>query len=108
MFVWKDIVTIAKEKNTNIIFVCNDTKEDWWEKNKDTPIDLRQELNEEFKETNPSLSIHFLTLDKFFSYLAEELKLGKSKSALQLSALDDIKSILDDYEDEIYQSIGEY
>ena len=108
LFVWKDIIAIAKEKNTNIIFVCNDTKEDWWEKIKDTPIDLRQELNEEFKETNPSLSIHFLTLDKFFSYLSEELKLGKSKSALQLSALDDIKSILDDYEDEIYQSIGEY
>ena len=108
LFVWKDIIAIAKEKNTNIIFVCNDTKEDWWEKNKDTPIDLRQELNEEFKETNPSLSVHFLTLDKFFSYLAEELKLGKSKSALQLSALDDIKSILDNYEDEIYQSIGEY
>lgn len=108
LFVWKDIITIAKEKNTNIIFVCNDTKEDWWEKNKNIPIDLRQELNEEFKETNPSLSVHFLTLDKFFSYLAEELKLGKSKSALQLSALDDIKSILDNYEDEIYQSISEY
>lgn len=108
LFVWKDIITIAKEKNTNIIFVCNDTKEDWWEKNKDIPIDLRQELNEEFKETNPSLSIHFLTLDKFFSYLAEELKLGKSRSALQLSALDDIKNILDNYEDEIYQRIGEY
>ena len=108
LFVWKDIITIANEKNTNIIFVCNDTKEDWWEKNKDIPIDLRQELNEEFKETNPSLNIHFLTLDKFFSYLAEELKLGKSKSALQLSALDDVKSILDNYEDEIYQSIGEY
>lgn len=108
MFVWKDIITIAKEKSTNIIFVCNDTKEDWWEKNKDIPIDLSQELNEEFKETNPSLNIHFLTLDKFFSYLAEELKMGKSKSALQLSALEDIKSILDNYEDEIYQSIGEY
>ena len=108
LFVWKDIIAIAKEKNTNIIFVCNDTKEDWWAKKKDIPIDLRQELNEEFKETNPSLSIHFLTLDKFFSYLAEELKLGMSKSALQLSALDDIKSILDNYEDEIYQSIGEY
>ena len=88
--------------------MCNDTKEDWWEKNKDIPIDLSQELNEEFKETNPSLNIHFLTLDKFFSYLAEELKMGKSKSALQLSALEDIKSILDNYEDEIYQSIGEY
>ena len=108
LFVWKDIVTIAKEKNTNIIFVCNDTKEDWWEKNKDTPIDLRQELNEEFKETNPSLSIHFLTLDKFFSYLAEELKLGKSKSALQLSALDDTREMLANYEDKISQSIKDY
>ena len=38
LFVWKDIIAIAKEKNTNIIFVCNDTKEDWWEKNKDIPI----------------------------------------------------------------------
>ncbi len=108
LFVWKDIITIAKEKNTNIIFVCNDTKEDWWEKNKDTPIDLRQELNEEFKETNPSLSIHFLTLDKFFSYLAEELKLGKSKSALQLSALDDTREMLANYEDKISQSIKDY
>lgn len=108
LFVWKDIITIAKEKNTNIIFVCNDIKEDWWEKNKDTPIDLRQELNEEFKETNPSLSIHFLTLDKFFSYLAEELKLGKSKSALQLSALDDTREMLANYEDKISQSIKDY
>lgn len=108
LFVWKDIITIAKEKNTNIIFVCNDTKEDWWEKNKDTPIDLRQELNEEFKETNSSLSIHFLTLDKFFSYLAEELKLGKSKSALQLSALDDTREMLANYEDKISQSIKDY
>ena len=108
LFVWKDIIAIAKEKNTNIIFVCNDTKEDWWEKIKDTPIDLRQELNEEFKETNPSLSIHFLTLDKFFSYLAEELKLGKSKSALQLSALDDTREMLANYEDKISQSIKDY
>ena len=108
LFVWKDIITIAKEKNTNIIFVCNDIKEDWWEKNKDTPIDLRQELNEEFKETNPSLSIHFLTLDKFFSYLSEELKLGKSKSALQLSALDDTREMLANYEDKISQSIKDY
>lgn len=92
LFVWKDIITIAKEKSSNIIFVCNDTKEDWWEKGKDIPIDLRPELDKEFKEINPSLSINFLTLDKFFSYLAEELKLGKSKSALQLSALDDIKN----------------
>lgn len=108
LFVWKDIITIAKEKNSNIIFVRNDIKEDWWEKNKDIPFDLRQELKEEFKETNPDLSINFLTLDKFFSYLSEELKLGKSKSALQLSALDDTKEMLANYEDKISQSIRDY
>ena len=108
LFIWKSIIAIAKEKNCNIIFVCNDTKEDWWEKENENPIDLRQELNEEFKEINPVLQINFLTLDKFFSYLAEELKLGKSKSALQLSAIDDVKEILDDYEEDIYQNIGQY
>jgi hypothetical protein len=107
LFVWKDIIKIAKEKNANIIFICNDIKEDWWKKDKKIPIDLKQELNEEFKEINPSLNINFLTLDKFFSYLAEELKLGQSKSALQLSAMDDIKTILDNYENEINQSINE-
>lgn len=108
LFIWKSIIAIAKEKNCNIIFVCNDTKEDWWEKENGNPIDLRQELNEEFKEINPSLNINFLTLDKFFSYLAEELKLGKSKSALQLSAIDDVKEILDNYEETIYQNIVQY
>lgn len=108
LFVWKDIIAIAKAKNSNILFVCNDTKEDWWEKNKNTPIDLRKELDDEFKEINSSLSINFLTLDKFFSYLAEELKLGMSKSALQLSALDDIKNILANYESKIYKDVDEY
>lgn len=108
LFIWKNIITIAKEKNSNIIFVCNDTKEDWWEKDKETPLDLRYELEEEFKETNPSLNISFLTLDKFFSYLAEELKIGKSKSALQLSAMEDIKCILDYHKDAINQNITDY
>ncbi len=49
-----------------------------------------------------------MTLDKFFAYLAEELKLGKSKSALQLSAVDDIGNIINNYYDELYQRIGEY
>lgn len=108
LFIWKDIIKIAKEKESNIIFVCNDIKEDWWAKEKDKLIDLRQELNDEFKEINPTLSINFLTLDKFFAYLAEELKLGKSKSALQLSAMDDIGNIINNYYDELYRQIGEY
>lgn len=108
LFVWKSIIKIAEEKESNIIFVCNDTKDDWWEKDKEILLDLRNELVDEFKEVNPSLSINFLTLDKFFAYMAEELKLGKSKSALQLSAMDDMRNIIDNYYEDIYRQIGEY
>lgn len=107
LFVWKSIIKIAEEKESNIIFVCNDTKDDWWEKDKEILLDLRNELVDEFKEVNPSLSINFLTLDKFFAYMAEELKLGKSKSALQLSAMDDMRNIIDNYYEDIYRQIGE-
>ena len=39
--------------------------------------------------------------------MAEELKLGKSKSALQLSAMDDMRNIIDNYYEDIYRQIGE-
>ena len=107
LFVWKSILAIAKEKNTNIIFVCNDTKEDWWKKDKEIPVNLRDELLKEFKEVNPFLDIQFLTLEKFFSYIAEELQIGKSKSALQLSAIDDAKILLNEYSTMIEQNIEE-
>ncbi len=108
LFVWKSIISVAKERNSTILFVCNDVKEDWWETAKDAPVDLRQELLEEFSEVNPTLKIYFLTLEKFFAYIAEELKLGKSKSALQLSATQDAEKILSEYEEEIEQSVQEY
>lgn len=108
LFVWKSIVEAAKDKNANIIFVCNDIKEDWWEKDGDTPINLRRELIEEFKEQNPLLSVNFLTLDKFFSYLTEELHIGNSKSALQLSAIEDSEKLLEEYDKEINEKIGDF
>lgn len=106
LFIWKNIIEVAKERNANILFVCNDIKEDWWEKDKELPIELRKELLEEFKESNPLLEIHFLNMDKFFSYLAEELKIGQSKSALQLSAKEYVEKNLYQYEEIIEREIG--
>lgn len=108
LFVWKSILKVAKEKNFNIVFVCNDVKEDWWEKDGDNPVDLRKELLDEFKEQNPFLKINFLTFDKFFSYLSEELHIGNSKSALQLSAADDARRLVDHFYDEIHDKVGEF
>lgn len=108
LLVWKSILKVAKEKNVNIIFVCNDIKEDWWDKDGEIPIELRTELLDEFKEYNPFLNIYFITLDRFFSYLSEELHIGKSKSALQLSAMDDAKVLVNVHNEEINEKIGEF
>lgn len=108
LFVWKSILKVAKEKNVHVIFVCNDIKEDWWDKDGEIPIELRTELLDEFKEYNPFLNIYFVTLDRFFSYLSEELHIGNSKSALQLSAMDDARLLVDDYNEEIDIKIGEF
>lgn len=108
LLVWKSIIKIAKKTNSNVIFVCNDLKEDWWNKKGETPIDLREELLDEFKEQNPFLDIHFLTLDKFFSYLSEELQIGNSKSALQLSAVEDAGDLIDKYNKKIRKKVVNY
>ena len=105
LLVWKSIIRVAKKTNSNIIFVCNDLKEDWWHKKGEIPMDLREELLEEFKEQNPFLDVHFLTLDKFFSYLSEELQIGNSKSALQLSAVEDARNLLEKYNKKIRKKI---
>lgn len=108
LFIWKNIIEVAKERNANILFVCNDVKEDWWEWDRENPIELRRELLEEFKEINPLLEIHFLNMNKFFSYIAEELQIGQSKSALQLSAMDYVEKNLDQYDDVIESEIGNF
>lgn len=108
LFVWKSILKVAKEKNFSIIFVCNDIKEDWWNKDGDIPIEIRTELLDEFKEYNPFLNIYFVTLDRFFAYLSEELHIGNSKSALQLSAMDDAKLLVTVYKEEINIKIDDF
>lgn len=108
LFIWKDIIEVAKERNVNILFVCNDVKGDWWETDREIPIELRRELSEEFKEINPLLKIHFLTMNKFFSYIAEELQIGQSKSALQLSAMDYVEKNLAQYDDVIESEVGNF
>ena len=108
LFIWKNIIDVAKERNVNILFVCNDVKGDWWERDRGTPIELRRELSEEFEEINPLLKIHFLTMNKFFSYIAEELQIGQSKSALQLSAMDYVEKNLVQYDDVIESEVGNF
>lgn len=108
LFVWKSIINTAKSENCNILFISNDIKEDWWKIDNNLPTDVRDDLLKEFKEINHDLNIHFLTLERFFSYLSEELKIGQSKSALQLSARQYIYNNLSKFNSEIYDCITDF
>ncbi|NLS87514.1 hypothetical protein EYI23_05970 [Bacillus subtilis] len=45
---WQQIMDFATEKQTNIIFITDDEKEDWWYKSKGKTIGPRSELLNEF------------------------------------------------------------
>ena len=108
LFVWKSILKIAKQKKADIIFICNDQKEDWWEKTKKYDvIDLRKELQKEFAEENPTLQVKFLTLETFFNYVEEELQLSNSLCSLRLAASKDTEKYLEQHKEEINREITE-
>ncbi|MEE4535254.1 PIN domain-containing protein [Bacillus velezensis] len=45
---WQQIIDFAKEKQTNIIFITDDEKKDWWYESKGKTIGPRSELLNEF------------------------------------------------------------
>ena len=49
LIAWMQIMDYAKEKVKDVIFVCEDLKEDWWERNDGKINKPRQELLDEFK-----------------------------------------------------------
>ncbi|MCE0742241.1 PIN-like domain-containing protein [Bacillus sp. G16] len=59
---WKQIIDFAKEKQTNIIFITDDEKDDWWYKSKGKTIGPRSELLNEF---------NFITGKEFYMFKPE-------------------------------------
>lgn len=55
IFVWFQIIDYAKNNDRNIIFVTNDTKEDWFQKRGNITIMPRPELLKEFNDTTGKL-----------------------------------------------------
>lgn len=37
LFVWKEILSMAKDRKKDVLFITNDVKEDWWDKEQNAP-----------------------------------------------------------------------
>ena len=84
LIIWKQILNFAKEKDTSIILVSSDRKEDWWKIDKGViksphPL-LRKEFHEETKN-----NFWMYTLEAFLGYAKEKFNIEISKKSIEES-----------------------
>jgi len=86
LVLWKQILDFASEKNTPVIFITNDNKEDWWSKLKGekTP---HYELRREFCEfTEKKFWIY--TKDRFLKHIQDYLEIEVSEDFVKEAEAD--------------------
>lgn len=92
LFIWKQILDYAQENLKDVIFICNDEKEDWWINFKEK--ELRMELYKEFLDfTN-----HKIYATSLEGFISELVKRYKDDTGLPFYAgLETVKDVLDYY-----------
>lgn len=86
LIIWKQLIDYASEKKKPIVFVTNDTKEDWWE-DSDANTIPRHELIYEFTDKTEQV-IWFYNLETFFFKVQSYLQ-----TSLDEASKDNIKDI---------------
>ena len=66
--IWQSIIEKAKEHKTNIIFITNDRKEDWYEQFFGKIIGPRPELCQEFYDSTEHKIFYAYTIERFLEY----------------------------------------
>ena len=108
LFIWKEILKLPTNKNTNnIIFVTNDEKNDWWNKDEHGYLEIREELLDEFLEINPNVSIVFMTIGMFQKYASKLYSLYEFGVYVDLNRNDEffIERVADRISDDIINKI---
>ena len=78
LIVWKQVINYSKVNNKNVIFVTDDHKEDWWQKQSGKTIGPRKELLKEFQDNTNQLILIY-SGESFLKYAKKntELKIKK-------------------------------
>lgn len=112
LFIWKELLNYTKENRiSNVIFVTNDLKEDWWllKGEEKLPVKIRPELEKEFKEFNEDCEIFFFDLSKFQSLSADYFKFPSYHTYLELNADTYCRNVLfPKYVNNIWENLYDY
>ncbi|NJI82879.1 PIN-like domain-containing protein [Shewanella sp. Iso12] len=80
--IWDEIIKHAKSTDVDIIFVTDDVKVDWWQKEKGNIIGPRVELVKEFSDKTGKL-FHMYTVERFLEYVSTFVNTGISKESVR-------------------------
>jgi hypothetical protein len=82
LILWKEILWKAKQEKRPVIFITNDKKDDWWQKESGKTIGPRPELlKEAFQETGQKVWIY--EYDKFFDYAVRHFNVEIKDSSVE-------------------------
>jgi hypothetical protein len=81
LILWKQIIAHAKEAGKSILFVTDDSKDDWWLKQSGRTIGPRTELRDEFIHESKQ-DFWMYTVDKFIEEAAKVTKTQVSEKAI--------------------------
>jgi hypothetical protein len=70
LIIWKDMIGKAKSDNRPIVFISDDSKEDWWWIHRGRKLGARPELIEEFR-TNANQDFHIYEFTQFLRIAGE-------------------------------------
>lgn len=82
LVIWKEILKLSKEKNSNIILVSGDVKEDWFLIHFGKTVGPRPELVQEFKSNSNSLFYIYPT-NQFLEFSNQYLKTSIDQEILE-------------------------
>lgn len=80
LLIWTTILEIAKDKKSDVIFVSNDQKNDWFYKQDKIGLYPKYELFDEFRRYTNGKSIHIVNFPKFL-----ELQDAKEETIIEVT-----------------------
>mgnify|MGYP000891060938 CR=1 FL=1 len=105
LIIWNEMINISKDKNTNVLFISNDTKEDWLENFNGKTQGPRKELIKEFKQKT---NHHFYAItDSVFIQKISELHNIKDIETLKKES-ENIQNEMDNSQEAISHFFTEY
>lgn len=92
LIIWFQILEKAKESNSDIIFITDDQKEDWWGIYKGNIIGPRHELITEFRKYTGNHLLGFYTIERFLYYAKK-----KSGVSVKSKTIEEVKKPMNNW-----------